>query len=377
MKNLIVEINGTGTHNRGAELMAIAIADRLRATFPGIQLVVSRQFGTDGERQKHGLLTTWEHIGRLGSLRSFMNMLKMKGRADVISPASVDVVLDASGFAFSDQWGESRPRKLVTMMSRRYRRGQTLILMPQALGTFNIEGVAVWSRRLMQRAALVCARDSQSRAAVEALGGCALLRQYPDFTVAVAPAKGVARPFDDEFAAIVPNVRMLDKTGVGGAYLAFLRHAITEIRRNGMRPVIVLHDADEDRAVVGALGGDFSSIDVVTHDDPRVLKAILGQAEFVIGSRFHALVSSMSQGVPCIGAGWSHKYPELFADFDCPELLMADLEELEHLGALVAELSGAEARSSKSSRIKAAADELKSRCEKMWLEVEALIRSHQ
>lgn len=375
MKPLTIEINGTGTHNRGAELMAIAIADRMRATFPGVRLVVPSQYGSQADRKKHGFLTTWEFMGRLGPIKSAWAAIAWRGRPDVISPAEVDIVLDASGFAFSDQWGASRPRKLVRTMARPYRSRQQLVLLPQALGPFEQPDVADWSRKMFSRASLVCARDSQSFSCVKGLGVDRALKQYPDFTVTVSPRLPADVVLPERFCAIVPNIRMLDKTGTGDAYLAFLRHAVDAMRKQGLNPAFVLHDAEEDRAVLGLMGPEYADLPVLTHADPRVLKGMLGKADFVIGSRFHALVSSLSQGVPCIGAGWSHKYPELFRDFACPDLLIPDLSNLDALDGLIGNLRNEVFRASVSKEISSAASVLKAKTEEMWREVEEKVRS--
>lgn len=371
-KTPTIEIHGTGIHNRGAELMAIAISERLRSLYPDVNIVVPPAFGWPSDRKRYGFLTTWEATTRREGLRTIASLLTSR----VISPKRVDVVLDASGFAFSDQWGDFYARFLTRKMCKPARTSQLLVLLPQALGPFQKIEVRSWTQKLFGRAALVFARDSQSFNHAQPLATTNNLKQSPDFTIAVKPVAKAEIGLPARFAAIVPNMRMIDKADNPQAYLAFLRAAISQLKENGITPIFVIHDAKEDREVVSMLGEEHRETSVFQDPDPRVLKWILGQAQFVIGSRFHALVSTLSQGVPCIGAGWSHKYPELFADFACPDALINDMADLEKLHSLIRRLCHSQGHSEESSRISAAAADLKAKVDLMWEEVSKSINDH-
>lgn len=366
MKNIVFEINGTGTHNRGAELMAIAVSEQVRARYSNPTIVVSSRFGTPADLNRYGFRATWEALGRFGRLKTFARGLAWRFDANKANPASVDVVLDASGFAFSDQWGAQPAELLLTKMSRPYRKRQDLYLLPQALGTFEKESVRSAVKALFARATQVFARDSKSLESARLIGSSTEVRQCPDFTVLVGPVADASIIVPDQFVGIVPNIRMLDKTKSGESYLGFLRAAISQVRQSDLTPAFVLHDAEEDRKVIAMLGADHAAIPVLTHHDPRVLKWLLGKASIVIGSRFHALVSALSQGTPCIGAGWSHKYPELFSDFNCSDYLVDDLDDHAKLDQCIQALSTTEGRSEASARITEAANGVKSSAEAMW-----------
>jgi polysaccharide pyruvyl transferase WcaK-like protein len=377
MKPLTIEIHGTGTHNRGAELMAIAIAERMRVRYPDVRIAVPFfGFGDFVARGRHGFLTTWELPGRLrGKLTSLAlqhGSPKVRTMLGIINPGDVDVVIDASGFAFSDQMGAAAARELLAKMSQPHRRGQRLILLPQALGPFLNAEVATASRDLFSRADFVCARDTQSYMASERLGGARHLWQYPDFTISVRPEFSEEARLPSKFTAIVPNYRMLDKTGKGENYLNFLRNVIVLLRDKNLNPIFLLHDADEDHKVIRRVDPE-GALSVLTHSDPRVLKGILGRAEMVIGSRFHALVSSLSQGVPCVGAGWSHKYQELFRDFGVEDFLLNDLDDLSRQASVVTQLGDPNQRAPVVRRIISAGEQLKQKSQEMWLKVDESI----
>jgi len=372
MKTPIFEIHGTGTHNRGAELMAIAISERIKVSYPNAIIIVSSNFGSFEEIRKHGFFTSLSIESR--QKKSLLSLIKSLLNRKLIQPKNVDVILDASGFAFSDQWGEGPAKRLFDKANKVDRSSQTLILLPQALGSFEKIEVKKTINNLFNRASLVFARDNQSYGyAREIISESQKLKKSPDFTISIKPKADNQIKLLENFVGIVPNIRMFDKSNNPQQYISFLQRSINLIKENKLNPVFIIHDAKEDRQIIEALGADFKNLPVFQHEDPRVLKWMLGQAQFVIGSRFHALVSSMSQGVPCIGAGWSHKYPELFSDFSNREALIDDLSNFKLLEEQILKLSDINYRSQKVIEISRAANVLKNQIDDMWSLVEEKI----
>lgn len=174
MKPLTIEIHGTGTHNRGAELMAYAISESIREFYPQARIAVPYTFGSFQSRAKHGFWTIWEFPGRFRT-KFVGNLLchgtpTVPGIIGIVHPSEIDVVIDASGFAFSDQWGPEPARLLCEKMNGPARAGKPLLLMPQAFGPFSNPEVSYWTAKLTERAALVCARDSRSYSELVQLG---------------------------------------------------------------------------------------------------------------------------------------------------------------------------------------------------------------
>lgn len=46
--------------------------------------------------------------------------------------------------------------------------------------------------------------------------------------------------------------------------------------------------------------------------DPHEIKWIIGQCDFFIGSRMHACIAALSQGIPCVGVAYSMKFSGVF-----------------------------------------------------------------
>jgi len=86
-----------------------------------------------------------------------------------------------------------------------------------------------------------------------------------------------------------------------------------------------------------------------------------------LGSRFHGLVSALSQGVPALATGWSHKYQMLFEDYGIPEGMLkvgASDAEIERKVAWITD-----DREQIQTELKARAEHLKAQSEQMWQQV--------
>jgi colanic acid/amylovoran biosynthesis protein len=290
----------------------------------------------------------------------------------------VDAVLDASGFSYSDQWGPAATEHLAAQTRRWRRQGKPIVLLPQALGPFREPRARDAFRRVLDEVDLIFARDDSSAAHLAELGaaGRARVRQSPDFTVGVKgrlpegfePAPGRV--------AIIPNYRMIDKgrAGSGPAYRALLAGTARHLLARGYHPFFLVHDSGIDRELAHEVRADAGGgVEVLHEPDPRALKGILGSCHAVVASRFHALVGALTQGVPSLATGWSHKYEELFAEFGCPEALCDVAAPLpDALARLDALLEGTERERVIEGLRRTRADYAR-RTAEMWREVGALL----
>jgi colanic acid/amylovoran biosynthesis protein len=339
MKPITIEIFGAGTHNRGAELMAYAAQHALKARIPAIRVVVSPADWSYEARRQYGFFANVEFKGRVRARVSGLLARAMSPSArsslGIILPEEADAVLDASGFALSDQRGSGPAQALLRRVAKHDRKKQMLILLPQAMGPFETANVAQLARQVINRASIVYARDQQSLESVRRLGCKTNVTQAPDFTIAVPSIADSALP--PKHVAIVPNFRIGKHVASPQVYEEFLERVISFITQRKFTPVFVLHSPEEDVSITEAARRRHG-IAVLSDPDPRRLKGILGSAHFVVGSRYHALVGALSQGVPSIGIGWSHKYGELFRDFGVPDLAAENIADFGAIDQIVAKL---------------------------------------
>lgn len=354
------EVRGVNTHNKGAHLMLVAIARNLSHKHV---LTVSPNGSDYVSRAKLGLHQTAvlnqapRATATLGNVVP-QKLCKMYGLSRM---RDIGAVLDASGFAYSDSFGAGRAEREGALLGAWERRSVARIFLPQAYGPFNDRATAQATARLLAGADLIYARDPASADYLSDLSPILNISISPDFTIAEEPIFPNDQP-DDHYACFIPNSKLVTHGKVREAdYIKSAGRIIDEFIKAGLSPIVAAHestDLDLAKRISAATGAQDR-----WYNDPLVMKGLLGGASINVGSRFHALVGSLSLGRPSICIGWTHKYDGLLDDFGAVDWVASDMREAANLVSLV--LSDVQGR----QKVATHAAELKVRVKKMWNEV--------
>ncbi|MCW8194214.1 polysaccharide pyruvyl transferase family protein [Proteobacteria bacterium 005FR1] len=375
---MIIEIRKAGFTNKGAELMLCAAMQALQSKYPNAVFTIAPTHHKGdfpySRYSKKGLYPkAW--FWRLGvQWGDFAGVLprKLREMYGMILDREVDVVVDAAGFAYSDQWGLTHTAELAKAARRWRKRGTKVILLPQAFGPFELPKSKDLVKDFVSNADLIYAREEVSyQYLTEVVGEQDKVKMAPDFTnlvEGVAPAE-----FDSSNAqiAIVPNRRMIDKTegSTRDKYVPFLIQATRMLLDRGEKPFLLVHEGEGDLRLAERISEAVGGIPIIREDDPLKIKGILGTCKGSVGSRFHGLVSALSQGVPALATGWSHKYRMLYADYGFEDgMLRVDGPE-EELSRALDQITVPEEREKTAAHLQARSQALKDKSRAMWNEV--------
>jgi polysaccharide pyruvyl transferase WcaK-like protein len=319
---MIVEITGIGYPNKGAELMLCAAAEQV-LTHWGDDVIVAteptlghdlgyRALASYGCHQRASLIWKGLDLGTpVGNLLP-KRLLRSYG---VVAEKEIDVVLDASGLRYTDRWGPKTLQNALRHYTRIKRRGGKVILLPQAFGPFENPVIREDMKRLHALVDRIYARDAVSyEFLTAAVGESEKIVRGSDFTALV---KGETVSDIDQFAGkigIIPNQRMLDKTDTATAngYFDLLTFFAQRCRENGQEVFVLNHEGAADDKICGRLVEAFEpNLPYTGIRTAKEIKGIIGTASGMLTSRFHGLVSALSQGVPVLATSWSHKYEEM------------------------------------------------------------------
>lgn len=380
---MLVEIKGANFVNKGAELMLHAVKQKISEWDSSNKVALHVRTGSFSERSEAG----FAHILRLESIKlspledafnSSVGLIPkpLRQTFQIHLEKEVDVILDASGFTYSDQWGPRIAERMVVQTQRWKSQGKRIVLLPQAFGPFEGDRIRTAMQTFLEKVDLVFPRDEISKKYIlEVTPKPDRVYQAPDFTNLLKPAPIPESQRLNGKVVVIPNTRMLDKREdkSGNVYINFLKYCIDYIHRANYETIILVHESLDITLAKRLQESLDYSVPVIVEADALRIKSLLADPIFVISSRFHGLVSALSQGVPSLGSGWSHKYKMLFRDYGCEDLLLSPSDSPENISSVLDHLLDSEFRSERRAKILEFGKHLKVESENMWSHVHTIL----
>lgn len=382
-RRLTVEIRGVGFVNKGAELMLQSIKRKLAEFDPSISIAMEVNCGIGLKKsrvlfnkiRKNGLLVKpsgrrWKiNIADICSLIPKATRLKN----GIVIEKEIDVIIDSSGFAFGDQWSVPFMQKRLTNKIEKWKsQGKRIILLPQAFGPFSNDEVKNEMRKIHKFADVIFVRDKISyENVINLTGKDEKISLYPDFTNLLACK--APDDFDPSTyqVAIIPNFKMGKVAGGIEQYKQLLQKSIEIIQAKRFHPFFLIHEGKGDEDIADDINLELAvKIPTIKGKSAEEIKGIIGKSHAVVTSRFHGLVSALSQGVPCLSTSWSHKYKMLLDNYDYKEGLIDNLAiDLEDLTAKLEMILSPVSGASIKSKLLTMSDAQKELSNEMWAKV--------
>ncbi len=376
-RRMKVLIDGVGFVNKGAELMLCSVVQQLKQRLPNALIVLPKSVFYENPSYciKNHIVPMQKASGKMKRFAKSFVYRNLLNKPWYVTPDQIDVVLDAGGFQFSDQWKTSdqdvkRKTRYYASFSKENRK---IVFLPQAFGPFKEN----YSRQMMKIvygfADAIYAREKVSYDYLKELfpdGN--KIKQCPDFTCLSKCDKRKTVILPDDYVLVVPNSRMITHTeqSVSSDYLSFLKEIILFMAGKGENVVLLNHEGEDDEKLLDEINQELpQKLLLLSNLDALEVKRIIGASKLLISSRFHGVVSGLTQGAPTLCTSWSHKYFELMKEHKC-EANVLNVNDIQKSKAIIQQaLEHPKEYASKEGCL----NEIKKRTERMWNEVFSLI----
>ncbi len=347
-KKLVV-IVGANFVNKGAQLMLSVTLDIVNSLGNQVDTVVIDSFPTINKREDYygaKVLSVPYYLNFIYSILKGMNYsieiikktirillrrtLKRKVFSDVTQAKEAltalrqaAYIIDISGYGYNSK---SKSMNYIALSFSKIASTKSIpyIYFPQSFGSFNTEDIKLnrQIRYALESAHQVFPREHLSMKNLQEITNKLNGLYWPDIALLYAEKQNNKVPKEIDISLIsdsvclVPNARLYDnynESEIDSLYVTIIKYMLDlDVK------VTVLKHSLDDMPVIEKIKDTFKNRVYVLDGDyeTNTIDMIISSAKIVISGRYHGLVVSLRNNIPCIAIGWSHKYDELMAIYD-------------------------------------------------------------
>lgn len=351
MRNII--ITGGELFNKGAQAMTFIAVDEMKKRFPDHKILVLSEMDLQRpkeEREQYAFgFMGWYPIkfARCQTNFALRGLCLLRNRKELLEAENIykntDLMVDVSGYAMGSNWSEETCNHYLDHLEFAKAFHIPVYLMPQSFGPFEFQGkagekVEQRMKELLPTVKAICAREQEGYQELKdryhlqnviLANDMVVNNSGIDLNNIYCKVPAIELPdILPGSAAVIPNQRnyaVANESLVQKLYISVIDYLL----QNDLTVYLLAH-SDADKEICKELKREFCS-------DRRVVllerelnciefNALVKQFQFVVASRFHAIVHAFKNGVPCIALGWAAKYHDLMKQFG-QEQYMLDVRQ--------------------------------------------------
>lgn len=375
-------IDNAGFINKGAELMLYAAQIKLASIAPP-SVFICRSRTPENLKKKIIELRQQKRQNLIPV--KFLPLTLTKTFFGYAAPHHITHIVDAGGFRLGDQWVDNYSHDGIALWTNIYKaikeKGGKNIFLPQAFGPFRKSLSREFIESIYPFVDLLIAREQESyNNLMEIFDDDGKIQLFPDFTNIYQPVltdeeKNTLKNFTGRIC-IIPNSKMITHTEkqVADSYVSFMAQLAQTIKRKGYKVLFLNHEGNADenliKQIIKETREEFDSVSGLNADQ---VKWLIRESKLVVTSRFHGLVSALSQGVPAFCTSWSHKYHELLKDYEQEKNLLDVRQPIEGIEKLLSLLDSNESMAKTRIVLNKNAEIQKQKSLEMWNKVEKIL----
>ncbi len=336
-----VLITGANLKNKGAAAMLYIAVNEVKKRFPGEKIVALSD--VDAYRDEETLSEYSFMFRDMVCLygRKYKLIQHRYGKLDRYGDAKLiasqtDLIIDVSGYTFGSNWGMI-PNVLAAYRAKRAAKlGAPIFYMPQSFGPFEYKGItgkiaAFCMKKWLPKAKMIFCREREGYLGLKNAFGLSNIQMSEDLVLQNTGIR-LENVFSESYlvkdkealpeilpgsVALLPNIRNFSYADADSVLLIY-RRIITSLLDLDRKVYIIAHST-EDSAVCARIKEKFADNPMVTYLDEEFsclkYEKLVSRFDYIIASRYHAIVHAYRNAVPCIVLGWATKYRELLSKF--------------------------------------------------------------
>lgn len=329
-----IVITGGELQNKGAQSMVFICVSELHKRFPNHEIFVISDFYTDSKQEKifcfniRTFGTVVDVIRKNNLKQKIYYMIKGYDKKDNEKQneffRDVDLMIDISGYGLGDAWNKCEIEHYLYRIECAKYFGIKVYLMPQSFGPFETfdKSLVKRTRKALEYVSIIYAREEQGYNLlidnfnlnnVEKAYDLVLNNRSVNLNFVYKSIPNLC-DFDVQAnsVAIIPNAQN-SKVCSESVLLEIYKLMIDKFTAYGKKIYIFRHsnmDIDICNKIYKMFGDD--NVFLIEQELSCVeFSNIVNKFDFVIASRFHSVVHSYKNSVPCLTLGWAIKYLEL------------------------------------------------------------------